>query len=76
MKFFFPIVSNDNVYHLIINCYKKFFFSDFIENDLVSYAKENPGVVVYVKPRRHRGPVIKAEYCKQSTFFNKQGINK
>lgn len=43
----------------------KIFFSDFIENDLVTYAKENPGVVVYVKPRRHRGPVIKAEYCKK-----------
>jgi len=35
---------------------------DFIEHDLVNYAKEYPGVVVYVKPRRHRGPVIKAEY--------------
>ncbi|XP_058804840.1 large ribosomal subunit protein mL43 [Phymastichus coffea] len=35
---------------------------EFIENDLLNYAKENPGVVVYVKPRRHRGPVIRAEY--------------
>ncbi|CAK9807872.1 39S ribosomal protein L43, mitochondrial [Anthophora quadrimaculata] len=34
----------------------------FLENDLINYAKENPGVVVYVKPRRHRNPVIKAEY--------------
>lgn len=38
------------------------FSSDFIERDLVDYAKGNPGVVVYVKPRRHRGPVIRAEY--------------
>lgn len=37
---------------------------DFIENDLVNFAKENPGVVVYVKPRRHRTPVLVAEYCK------------
>lgn len=35
---------------------------EFLENDLIDYARENPGVVVYVKPRRHRGPVIKAEY--------------
>ncbi|KOC62642.1 39S ribosomal protein L43, mitochondrial [Habropoda laboriosa] len=34
----------------------------FLENDLINYAKENPGVVVYVKPRRHRNPIIKAEY--------------
>ncbi|XP_012533842.1 39S ribosomal protein L43, mitochondrial [Monomorium pharaonis] len=34
----------------------------FIEHDLVNYANENPGVVVYVKPRRHRQPVIVAEY--------------
>ncbi|XP_076164851.1 mitochondrial ribosomal protein L43 [Ptiloglossa arizonensis] len=34
----------------------------FLENDLIDFAKDNPGVVVYVKPRRHRSPVIKAEY--------------
>ncbi|CAH0403946.1 unnamed protein product [Chilo suppressalis] len=35
---------------------------EFIEQDLVDFAKENPSVVVYLKPRRHRGPVIVAEY--------------
>ncbi|XP_017780716.1 PREDICTED: 39S ribosomal protein L43, mitochondrial [Nicrophorus vespilloides] len=35
---------------------------DFIESDLVNFAKDHPGVVVYLKPRRHRGPVIVAEY--------------
>ncbi|XP_033222389.1 39S ribosomal protein L43, mitochondrial [Belonocnema kinseyi] len=35
---------------------------DFVENDLIDYAKSNPGTVVYLKPRRHRGPVIVAEY--------------
>ncbi|KAG7298529.1 hypothetical protein JYU34_018169 [Plutella xylostella] len=35
---------------------------EFIEQDLVDFAKENPGVVVYLKPRRHRGPVVVAEY--------------
>ncbi|XP_023289242.1 39S ribosomal protein L43, mitochondrial [Orussus abietinus] len=35
---------------------------EFLEHDLLDYAKENPGVVVYVKPRRHRSPIINAEY--------------
>ncbi|CAD6233812.1 GSCOCG00007307001-RA-CDS [Cotesia congregata] len=35
---------------------------DFLENHLLDFAKENPGVVVYVKPRRHRTPVMLAEY--------------
>jgi large subunit ribosomal protein L43 len=39
---------------------------DFIENDLVAFARDNPGVVMYLKPRRHRSPVVVAEYCKLS----------
>nr|CAH7735726.1 unnamed protein product [Callosobruchus chinensis] len=35
---------------------------DFIESDLVNFAKDNPEVVLYLKPRRHRTAVIKAEY--------------
>jgi len=35
---------------------------DFIENDLVDFARNNPGVVVYLKPRRHRAPILDAEY--------------
>ncbi|XP_048003821.1 39S ribosomal protein L43, mitochondrial [Leguminivora glycinivorella] len=35
---------------------------DFIEQDLVEFARENPGVVVYLKPRRHRAPVVVGEY--------------
>ncbi|XP_071448209.1 large ribosomal subunit protein mL43 [Hetaerina americana] len=34
----------------------------FLENSLIDYAKKHPGVVVYVKPRRHRSPVLSAEY--------------
>ncbi|KAL0269569.1 UNVERIFIED_CONTAM: hypothetical protein PYX00_007259 [Menopon gallinae] len=34
----------------------------FIENDVIEFAKNNPSVVLYLKPRRHRGPVIVAEY--------------
>ncbi|XP_076241012.1 mitochondrial ribosomal protein L43 [Calliopsis andreniformis] len=42
---------------------------EFLENDLIDYAKQNPGVVVYVKPRRHRSPVIKAEYLNGETHW-------
>ena len=36
---------------------------EFIESDLVAFAKQNPHVAIYLKPRRHRAPVIVAEYC-------------
>lgn len=45
------------------------FFRHFIEHDLVNYAKENPEIVVYVKPRRHRHPVIVAEYRTYATMY-------
>lgn len=35
---------------------------EFIENDLLDFAKNYPGIVVYVKPRRHRTPCLSAEY--------------
>ncbi|XP_066947299.1 large ribosomal subunit protein mL43 [Macrobrachium rosenbergii] len=35
---------------------------EYIEKELIHFARENPGVVVYVKPRRHRAPCLKAEY--------------
>ncbi|XP_077295889.1 mitochondrial ribosomal protein L43 [Arctopsyche grandis] len=35
---------------------------DFIQYNMVDFAREQPGVVVYAKPRRHRSPVIVAEY--------------
>nr|CAG4650562.1 EOG090X0FS9 [Sida crystallina] len=35
---------------------------DFIESDLLSFTKSNPGTVVYIKPRRHRSPALVAEY--------------
>ncbi len=37
---------------------------DFIENDMLDFAKKNPGVVVYLQPKRHRVPKLHAEYCK------------
>lgn len=40
----------------------RLFFRDFLENNLLDFATKNPGVVVYVKPRRHRMPVAVAEY--------------
>lgn len=44
-------------------------FRDFIETNLMDYAKNNPGVVVYLKPRRHRTAVISAEYCTYQVKF-------
>jgi len=35
---------------------------EFIENDVVSFAKNNPSCALYLKPRRNRTPVIVAEY--------------
>lgn len=35
---------------------------EYIERELVNFARDNPGVVVYLKPRRHRDPYIVAEY--------------
>ena len=40
---------------------------EFIERDIVEFAKQNPGSAIYLKPRRHRSPVIVAEYRK---FYN------
>ncbi|XP_076052589.1 large ribosomal subunit protein mL43-like isoform X2 [Oratosquilla oratoria] len=37
---------------------------DYSEKDLINFANNNPGVAVYLKPRRHRSPCIKAEYYK------------
>ncbi|XP_068210584.1 large ribosomal subunit protein mL43 [Palaemon carinicauda] len=37
-------------------------FTEYIEKELIHFARENPGVVVYVKPRRHKSPCLKAEY--------------
>lgn len=35
---------------------------DFIETDLISFAQDHPGTVVYLKPRRHKSPSFVAEY--------------
>ncbi|CAF0800297.1 unnamed protein product [Brachionus calyciflorus] len=40
---------------------------EYIENDLVDFAKKNPGVVVYLQPKRHRKPKVYAEYLNGST---------
>jgi len=34
----------------------------FIQQDVVQLAKDNPSFVVYLKPRRHRSPVLVAEF--------------
>ncbi|XP_076253201.1 mitochondrial ribosomal protein L43 [Rhynchophorus ferrugineus] len=40
---------------------------EFIENKLIDFVKETPEVAVYMKPRRHRTPIIRAEYLNGDT---------
>jgi len=40
---------------------------DFIERDLLDFTRENPGVVVYLNPRRHNQPALRAEYLNGNT---------
>ena len=40
---------------------------EFIEKDIVKFAEQNPATAVYLKPRRHRAPVVVAEYRKKQT---------
>jgi len=35
---------------------------EFIETEMIDGSRSNPSVVVYLKPRRHRSPVIVTEY--------------
>jgi Mitochondrial ribosomal protein L51 / S25 / CI-B8 domain len=43
---------------------------DFIENHLLEFVKKNPGIVVYLQPRRHRTPRLVAEYCTWLNLFS------
>jgi large subunit ribosomal protein L43 len=35
---------------------------DFIENHLLEFVHRNPGIVIYLQPRRHHSPLLFAEY--------------
>jgi len=39
-------------------------YREFIENHLLEFVNKNPGIVVYLQPRRHRTPRLVAEYRK------------
>ena len=41
----------------------------FIQQDVVQFAKQNPNCVLYLKPRRHRSPVMVAEYLNGETHW-------
>ena len=56
MKSHFLLKEKENFFFI--------FYREFIEKDVVQFAKENPGTAIYLKPRRHRTPVIVAEYRK------------
>lgn len=42
---------------------------DFIESEIVNFARANPSVVFYVKPRRMRAPLLVAEYCESYSIY-------
>ncbi len=42
---------------------------NFIETDIVEFARHHPHVAVYLKPRRNRSPVLVAEYCESVQQF-------
>lgn len=46
------------------------FFRDFIEAELLQFTRSNPGIVVYLQPRRHRTPRLVAEYCNSIYLFS------
>ncbi|THD20361.1 Mitochondrial ribosomal protein L43 [Fasciola hepatica] len=49
---------------------------EYIEKYLVDFARRNPATVVYVKPRRHRPPLIVAEYlCGNWHYVKPAGMN-
>lgn len=47
---------------------------DFIEQDLIDFTKKNPGVVVYLKPRRFKTGVVVGEYLDGS--YHWQSLHK
>ncbi|KAM7346024.1 mitochondrial ribosomal protein L43 [Cochliomyia hominivorax] len=50
---------------------------EFIESSLIDFTKENPGIVVYAKPRRHRTPVLVGEYINgESEWLNCRNSSK
>ena len=50
------------MYDQILNWSYSYVCREFIQQDVSQFAKQNPGTVVYLKPRRHRSPVLVAEY--------------
>jgi len=41
----------------------------YIEQYIVDFAKNNPATVVYLKPRRHRSPVLVAEFLNGERYY-------
>lgn len=48
---------------------------EFIEQEIVEFAKANPATVVYLRPRRHRDPSIVAEYVNGHRYGSISPIN-
>lgn len=42
---------------------------EFVENHLLEFVNNNPGVVIYLQPRRHRTPKLVAEYLNGNAVY-------
>ncbi|RWS06974.1 39S ribosomal protein L43: mitochondrial-like protein [Dinothrombium tinctorium] len=50
---------------------------EFIETDVVDFSRQHPGVVVYLKPRRHKTPIMVTEYLNgNSHWMNLRNMTK
>jgi large subunit ribosomal protein L43 len=42
---------------------------DFVEHDLINFARTNPGIAVYLKPRRKPTPILVADYLNGTSHW-------
>lgn len=42
---------------------------EYVEEKVVDFARQNPGIVVYVTPKKCRIPTVVAEYCEYEKCY-------
>lgn len=75
MQFF---ILKEVLFCLVAFMLNKFFFelsiicsySDYIEGELVEFARRNPGIAIYLHPRLRRAPTIRGEYCMNNILIH------
>ena len=57
-------------------CFSIFLFhSDYIEGELVEFARHNPGIAIYLHPRLRRAPTIRGEFCMNLHHINYSAVS-